>query len=219
MLAIANLTYRIAGRTLLDSASARIPDGWRVGLVGRNGTGKSTLLELIRGALQPDGGDIETRGRVGIVVQEAPGGEVTPIDHVLTADNERATLLAEAEAATDPARLAQIHDRLTAIAAHAAPARAAAILAGVGFDEAMQHRPLSSYSGGWRMRVALAAVLFAEPELLLLDEPTNHLDLEATAWLESYLKTYPHTLVIVSHDRSLLNAPCPTISCTSTGRS
>jgi ATP-binding cassette subfamily F protein 3 len=206
MLAIANLTYRIAGRTLLDSASVRIPDGWRVGLVGRNGTGKSTLLELIRGALQADGGDIDTRGRIGIVAQEAPGGDVTPIDHVLAADNERATLLAEVETAADPARLAHIHDRLTAIAAHAAPARAASILAGVGFDEAMQHRPLSSYSGGWRMRVALAAVLFAEPELLLLDEPTNHLDLEATAWLESYLKTYPHTLVIVSHDRSLLNA-------------
>jgi ATP-binding cassette subfamily F protein 3 len=208
MLTIADLTYRVAGRTLLDGASARIPDGWRVGLVGRNGTGKSTLLELIRGQLQPDAGAIETSagGRIGMLAQEAPGGETTPIELVLAADGERAALLAEAEAAPDAARLAQIHDRLTAIGAHAAPARAAAILAGLGFNENMQHRPLASYSGGWRMRVALSAVLFSAPELLLLDEPTNHLDLEATAWLEDYLQTYPHTLLIVSHDRRLLNA-------------
>lgn len=208
MLTIANLTYRIAGRTLLENAAARIPDGWRVGLVGRNGTGKSTLLALILGDLQPDGGAIEVSGntRIGIVAQEAPGGDVTPIQHVLAADTERAALLGEAEKTGDMARLAHIHDRLTAIDAHAAPARAAAILAGLGFDEDMQHRPLSTFSGGWRMRVALSAALFSQPELLLLDEPTNHLDLEATAWLEDYLKNYPHTLVIVSHDRSLLNA-------------
>ncbi len=208
MLAITDLTYRIAGRTLLENASARIPDGWKVGLVGRNGTGKSTLLGLILGMLQPDAGAIEVSGggRIGMVAQEAPGGDQTPIDHVLAADRERAALMAEADAAPDAARLAAIHDRLTAIEAHAAPSRAAAILAGLGFDEAMQHRPLSSFSGGWRMRVALSAVLFSEPELLLLDEPTNHLDLEATAWLENYLRGYPHTLLIVSHDRSLLNA-------------
>ena len=208
MLAITDLTYRIAGRTLLENASARIPDGWKVGLVGRNGTGKSTLLGLILGTLQPDAGAIEVSGggRIGMVAQEAPGGDQTPIDHVLAADRERAALMAEADAAPDAARLAAIHDRLTAIEAHAAPSRAAAILAGLGFDEAMQHRPLSSFSGGWRMRVALSAVLFSEPELLLLDEPTNHLDLEATAWLENYLRGYPHTLLIVSHDRSLLNA-------------
>ncbi len=208
MLTITGLTYRVAGRTLLDNASARIPDGWKVGLVGRNGTGKSTLLALILGDLQADGGTIDVSGdtRIGMVAQEAPGGDVTPIQHALNAETERAALLAEAEATSDVARLAHIHDRLTAIGAHAAPARAAAILAGLGFDEDMQHRPLSSFSGGWRMRVALSAVLFSQPELLLLDEPTNHLDLEATAWLEDYLRDYPHTLVIVSHDRSLLNA-------------
>jgi ATP-binding cassette subfamily F protein 3 len=208
MLTITDLTYRIAGRTLLDRSSARIPDGWKVGLVGRNGTGKSTLLGLILGDLQLDGGTIDTSAgaRIGIVAQEAPGGEQTPIEHVLAAAVERAALLHEAETEPEPDRLGPIHDRLTTIGAHAAPARAAAILAGLGFDEEMQHRPLSSFSGGWRMRVALSAVLFSEPELLLLDEPTNHLDLEATAWLEDYLRSYPHTLLIVSHDRRLLNA-------------
>jgi len=205
MLLIRDLTYRIAGLTLLDAASARIPDGWKVGLVGRNGAGKSTLLGLILGEFQADGGEIEHQGRVGIVAQEAPGGETKPIDLVLAADRERDALLAEAESSTDAERLAHVHERLDAIGAYAAPARAAAILAGLGFDEAMQQRPLSSYSGGWRMRVALAAALFSEPELLLLDEPTNHLDLEATAWLEDYLRSYPHTLLIVSHDRRLLN--------------
>lgn len=208
MLTIADLTYRIAGRTLFEGASARIPDGWKVGLVGRNGTGKSTLLALILGTLQADAGGVEISGgdRIGIVTQEAPGGDQTPIEHVLGADTERAALLAESEASPTAGRLAHIHDRLNAIGAHAAPARAAAILAGLGFDEPMQHRPLSSFSGGWRMRVALSAVLFAEPQLLLLDEPTNHLDLEAVAWLENFLRDYPHTLLIVSHDRSLLNA-------------
>jgi len=207
MLTITDLTYRIAGRTLLESASARIPDGWKVGFVGRNGSGKSTLLGLILGELQPDAGSIDTQsgGRIGIVAQEAPGGDKTPIDLVLEADAERAALLAEAETASDGERLAHIHERLEDIGAYAAPGRAAAILAGLGFDEDMQHRPLSGFSGGWRMRVALSAVLFSEPELLLLDEPTNHLDLEATAWLENYLQTYPHTLLIVSHDRRLLN--------------
>lgn len=208
MLTIAELTYRIAGRTLFEDASARIPDGWKVGLIGRNGTGKSTLLALVLGTLQADAGSVEVSGgaRVGIVMQEAPGGDQTPIEHVLAADTERAALLAESEASANAGRLAHIHDRLTAIGAHAAPARAASILAGLGFDEPMQHRPLSSFSGGWRMRVALSAVLFSEPELLLLDEPTNHLDLEAAAWLEKFLRDYPQTLLIVSHDRGLLNA-------------
>ncbi|MGH6989539.1 MAG: ATP-binding cassette domain-containing protein, partial [Stellaceae bacterium] len=175
MLTITDLTYRIAGRTLLDGANARIPDGWKVGLVGRNGAGKSTLLHMIEGWLEPDGGTIETSPghRIGIVAQEAPGGDATPIETVLSADADRTRLLAEAEGARDDAaRLAAIHDHLVAIGAQAAPARAAAILAGLGFDEAMQRRPLQSFSGGWRMRVALSAALFGKPELLLLDEPT-----------------------------------------------
>jgi ATP-binding cassette subfamily F protein 3 len=208
MLIISSLVYRIAGRTLFEGASAQIPDGHRVGLVGRNGAGKSTLLALILGELQVDGGSIElNRGtRIGVVAQEAPGGPQSPVDVVLAADGERAALLAEAETAHDADRIGWIHARLDDIDAHAAPARAAQILAGLGFDETMQRRPMSSFSGGWRMRVALAAVLFAEPDLLLLDEPTNHLDLEATVWLEAYLKSYPRTLLLVSHDRQILNS-------------
>jgi ATP-binding cassette, subfamily F, member 3 len=208
MLTISSLIYRIAGRTLIDGASAQIPDGHRVGLVGRNGAGKSTLLGLILGELHTDGGSIEiNRGaRLGIVAQEAPGGPQTPVEVVLAADTERHALLEEAETAHDADRIGEIHARLSDIDAHAAPARAAQILAGLGFDEEMQQRPMSSFSGGWRMRVALAAVLFVEPDLLLLDEPTNHLDLEATVWLEAYLKSYPRTLLLVSHDRQILNS-------------
>jgi ATP-binding cassette subfamily F protein 3 len=208
MLSITQLTFRIAGITLLEEASAQIPAGHRVGLIGRNGTGKSTLLGLIRGGAQPDGGSLElARGiRIGMVAQEAPGGPETPLDVVLAADEERTALLAEADTASDPHRIGEIHSRLAEIDAHSAPAKAARILAGLGFDEAMQARAMSSFSGGWRMRVALAAVLFAEPDLLLLDEPTNHLDLEATLWLQSYLESYPRTLILVSHDRHILNA-------------
>jgi ATP-binding cassette subfamily F protein 3 len=212
MLSIRNITVRVAGRVLIEDASATIPPGHRVGLVGRNGTGKSTLLKVIVGDLQTDTGSVSltgpfaTHNAIGWVRQEAPGGAETPIEHVLAADKERAALLAEAETATDPHRIAEIQTRLVDINAHSAPARAARILAGLGFTDAMQHRPLSEYSGGWRMRVALAAVLFQEPELLLLDEPTNHLDLETTVWLEQHLKAYPKTLIIVSHDRDLLNA-------------
>lgn len=205
------MTYRIAGKDIFVSASATIPSGHKVGLVGRNGAGKSTLLKLILEQIHPDEGDITIAGvanlrhPVGTVAQEAPSGDIKPIDHVLSADQEREALMQEAETAEDPSRIADIQTRLVDIDAHSAPARAASILAGLGLDTEMQAQPLSSLSGGWRMRVALAAALFAEPELLLLDEPTNHLDLEASIWLESYLRAYRRTLIIVSHDRDLLN--------------
>ena len=207
MLHINELTFRIEGKLILDATSAGIATGHKVGLVGRNGTGKTTLLRLVTGEMAPDTGTITMAkgARIGHVAQEAPGGEDSLIDWVLAADRERADLLAEAETATVPNRIAAIQERLFDIDAHAAPARAAQILAGLGFDEAAQRRPCRAFSGGWRMRVALASVLFLEPEVLLLDEPTNYLDLEGTLWLESYLKTYPHTVVIVSHDRDLLN--------------
>ncbi|MGK2740012.1 ABC-F family ATP-binding cassette domain-containing protein [Tepidicaulis sp. LMO-SS28] len=207
MLHINDLTYRIEGRTLLEHATAAIPKGHKVGLVGRNGTGKSTLLKLIAGEIPGEGGGISVPkgARIGMMAQEAPGGPIPLLDYVLAADEERAALMAEAETVTDPHRIAEIQTRLTDIDAHGAPSRAAAILAGLGFNEAAQAEPCSAYSGGWRMRVALAAILFSQPDVLLLDEPTNYLDLEGTVWLESYLKSYPHTVVIVSHDRDLLN--------------
>src|SRR5438477_2463239 len=211
MLTISGLTYRIGGRTLLNEAGAQIPAGSKVGLVGRNGAGKSTLLALIRGAAQPDAGSIQLpRGhRIGFLAQEAPGGEGNALDTVLAADTERAALLAELENAP-PLRIAEIEARLDEIGARSAPARAGRILAGLGLDAAMQARPLDELSGGWRMRVALAAVLFAEPDLLLLDEPTNHLDLEAALVLERYLRRYRHSFILVSHDRQLLNAATTT---------
>jgi ATP-binding cassette subfamily F protein 3 len=220
MLHINELTYRIEGRLILDKATVGIPAGHKVGFVGRNGTGKSTLLRLIAGELHPDDGGIRLPRdtRIGWVEQEAPGGPETLLDVVLAADTERARLLAEAETATDPERIAYIHERLTDIDAHAAPARAARILAGLGFDEQAQHRPCAEYSGGWRMRVALAAMLFTEPDLLLLDEPTNYLDLEGTLWLEEYLRDYPHTVLIVSHDRELLNRSVTSILHLSQGK-
>ena len=205
---------------LLDNASVQIPDGSKIGLVGRNGAGKSTLLDLIRGALQPDAGDIQLpRGhRIGFLAQEAPSGSATPLDTVLAADTERAELLGELEHGAAPLRIAEIEARLEAIGARAAPARAGRILAGLGLDAAMQARPVSELSGGWRMRVALAAVLFAEPDLLLLDEPTNHLDLEAALWLERFLRRYRHSFILVSHDRQLLNAAPSSILHLETGR-
>jgi ATP-binding cassette, subfamily F, member 3 len=207
MLHINDLTYRIEGRLLFDKATAGIPSGHKVGLVGRNGSGKTTLLRLIAGELSPDDGGLSVprATRIGSVAQEAPGGQARLIDFVLAADRERARLLAEAETAHDPVRIADIHERLNDIGAHAAPARAARILAGLGFDEAAQQRPCAEFSGGWRMRVALAAMLFTEPDLLLLDEPTNYLDLEGTLWLEDHLAHYPSTVLLVSHDRELLN--------------
>jgi len=211
MLTLSEVTYRVGGRTgrrLLDQANAQIPEGAKVGLVGRNGTGKSTLLDLIRGVLQLDDGTIELpRGcRIGFLAQEAPRGAASPLETVLAADGERTRLLAEREAGAEPLRIAEIETRLVEIAAHSAPSRAARILAGLGLDERAQHEPVRELSGGWRMRVALAAILFAEPDLLLLDEPTNHLDLEAALWLEGFLRNYRRTLILVSHDRHFLNA-------------
>lgn len=207
MLTLNDITYRLGERLLLDRASAFLPTGSRVGLVGRNGTGKTTLFRIITGDLSPEGGNVALpRGmRIGGVAQEAPGGPETLIEVVLAADTERAALMKEAQSATDPLRIAEIETRLADIGAHSAPARAATVLHGLGFDEAAQQRPCSDYSGGWRMRVALAAVLFAEPDLLLLDEPTNYLDLEGTLWLYDYLERYPHTVLVVSHDRELLD--------------
>jgi ATP-binding cassette subfamily F protein 3 len=207
MLTITDLTCRIAGRPLLEGASLTLPAGHKAGLIGRNGTGKTTLLKLIAGDLHADSGEIRLPNgtRVGRIAQEAPDGPQSLIDTVLAADTERQALLDEADHATDGHRIADIHARLHELEAHSAPARAGAILHGLGFDAAAQQRPCRDFSGGWRMRVALAALLFQAPDLLLLDEPTNHLDLEATLWLEDFLKRYPHTVLLVSHDRDLLN--------------
>jgi ATP-binding cassette subfamily F protein 3 len=208
VLILDTVSYSIAGRNLLERASLMVDPGRRIGLIGRNGAGKSTLLKLIAGDLQADGGTIRLgqRVRLGYVAQEAPGGDANPLEVVLRADVERTELLAAAEDHdSKPERLAEVHDRLLTIGADAAPARAATILSGLGFDAQAQTRPMSSFSGGWRMRVALAAVLFSAPDLLLLDEPTNHLDLEATLWLEGYLQKFPGAILLVSHDRQLLD--------------
>ncbi|AXT26324.1 ABC transporter ATP-binding protein [Ruegeria sp. AD91A] len=207
MLRIEDITYAVEGRPLFDGATATIPDGHKVGLVGRNGTGKTTLFRLIRGELALESGNISVpkRARIGGVAQEVPSSDVSLINTVLAADTERGALMAEAESAEDPTRIAEIQTRLADIDAWSAEARAASILKGLGFDDEDQLRPCSDFSGGWRMRVALAAVLFTQPDLLLLDEPTNYLDLEGALWLESYLAKYPHTVIIISHDRGLLN--------------
>jgi len=207
MLKIQNIAYAVEGRPLFDDASAIIPTGHKVGLVGANGTGKTTLFRLIRGELALESGDISVpRGsNIGGVAQEVPSSSTSLLDTVLEADTERTELLAEAEIATDPSRIAEVQTRLADIDAWSAEARASSILKGLGFDFEEQHKPCSDFSGGWRMRVALAAVLFAQPDLLLLDEPTNYLDLEGALWLEAYLAKYPHTVIIISHDRELLN--------------
>ncbi len=207
MLIIDNLSLRIAGRLLLDHASLTLPAGSKAGLVGRNGTGKTTLFHAISGDMSAETGTISLPKnlRIGQVAQEAPGTEESLIEIVLQADTERYSLLLEEQTASDPHRIAEIHMRLADIDAHSAEARAATILAGLGFDQDAQQRPASSFSGGWRMRVALASVLFAQPDLLLLDEPTNYLDLEGTLWLENYVARYPHTVLLISHDRDLLN--------------
>jgi ATP-binding cassette subfamily F protein 3 len=207
MLTFDNVTVRIAGREIIAGATANAPAGRRIGLVGRNGAGKSTLLKVILGELAPDGGDVSwpRDWRIGAVAQEAPGGTESLLDTVLAADHERRSLLLAAETETEPHALGYIYTRLSDIDAYAAPARAAAILAGLGFSAEEQVRPCSEFSGGWRMRVALAAILFASPDLLLLDEPTNYLDLEGVLWLEDFLRRYRGTVLIVSHDRDLLN--------------
>jgi ATP-binding cassette, subfamily F, member 3 len=207
MLNISGITVRLGGRTILDRATAALPTGARVGLIGRNGAGKTTLMKVIAKLGEADEGSIDMpkAARIGYIAQEAPAGKTTPFEAVLAADVERAALLDEEAHTQDHHRIGEIHERLIAIDAHAAPARAARILVGLGFDEDMQHRPLDSYSGGWKMRVALAALLFSEPDILLLDEPSNHLDLEATMWLESFLKGTRATMVLISHERDLLN--------------
>jgi len=207
MLNINGITVRLGGRLILDRATAAIPPGARVGLIGRNGAGKSTLMKVIIGQIEACDGSIDMprKTKLGYIAQDAPSGAATPFDTVLAADTERAALLVEAETCDDHDRLGHVYDRLLAIDAYAADARAARILLGLGFDEEMQAQPLDSFSGGWKMRVALAALLFSEPDVLLLDEPSNHLDLEATLWLENFLKGYSGTLIVISHERDLLN--------------
>jgi len=207
MLTLTDLRFAIDGTLLFDGASARIPAGHKVGLVGPNGSGKTTLFKLIRGELALEGGriDLPSRARIGGVAQEVPASADSLLDTVLAADLERAALIAEAETARDPARIAELQARLADIDAWSAEARASAILKGLGFADEAMRRPCSEFSGGWRMRVALAGVLFARPDLLLLDEPTNYLDLEGALWLESYLARYPYTVIVISHDRGLLN--------------
>jgi ATP-binding cassette subfamily F protein 3 len=207
MLNLNGITVRLGGRVILDRATAALPPGSRVGLIGRNGAGKSTMVRVVAGLLEPDDGTAEMPkgARIGYIAQEAPHGIATPFETVLAADIERATLMAESETSEDPDRLGDVYERLIAIDAYTAPARAAQILLGLGFDEDMQAQPLDSFSGGWKMRVALAALLFSQPDLLLLDEPSNHLDLEAVMWLEDFLKTYKATIVVVSHERDFLN--------------
>ena len=207
MLSLTDVTFRIAGRVLLNKASLSVPSGHRVGLVGPNGTGKSTLFKLITGELEQDNGDIDIISgvKVGMVRQDLPEDDTTLIDIVLAADSERAALMLESETAEDPQRIADIYQRLNDIDAFDAPARASTILMGLGFDQEAQNSPISSFSGGWRMRVALAAALFQNADLLLLDEPTNHLDFEAIVWLENYLQTFKNTFILISHDRDILN--------------
>ncbi len=207
MLTISDLTYKIGGRTILDECNITIMDNWKVGVIGLNGAGKSTLFKLISGDLKPDGGIISMSAnqRMGMVRQDIPEVDTSLLDLVLEANEEMADLWRRTETEQDPNKISDIYERLNEIDAYSAPAKASRLLTGLGFKEEQLSEPFSSFSGGWRMRVALAAALFVEPEILLLDEPTNHLDLEAIMWLETYLMNYPHTLLIISHDREVLN--------------
>jgi len=209
MLQIKDLTFTAWGRRFFDKAGVSLPPGSKVGLVGRNGVGKSTLFKLIMGELVAGGDEISLpkNTRIGQVAQEHPATPVSLIDTILEADEERHSLMTRLETA-DPEEMGDIWTRLIEIDADAAPARAAEILSGLGFSVEDLQRPMAHFSGGWRMRVALAAALFSEPDLLLLDEPTNYLDLEGAMWLEARLKKYPHTALIISHDRELLNNSC-----------
>lgn len=213
MIKLENITVRMAGRTLIDSLSLTLNEGHRYGLIGRNGTGKSTFFKILLRMLHPDAGHLEipARIRLGHIAQEVPSGSTTPLEVVMAADQERLELMRQLEEGDSPENIADIYERLMAIDAFTAESRASEILAGLGFSQEMQKEPLSTFSGGWRMRVSLASLLFSKPDWLLLDEPTNHLDLEATLWLEDYLKHYPKSLVIISHDRHLLNAVCDRI--------
>ena len=207
MIVLDDISLRVAGKLLLDHASISIPEGAHVGIVGRNGCGKTTLFRAIEKEIDTETGYIRlpSSAKIGRVAQEAPAGPDSLLERVLASDTERAALLEERETAKDPMRIAEIEIRLVDIDAYSAPSKAAKILAGLGFSEEAQARPCAEFSGGWRMRVALAALLFAEPDLLLLDEPTNYLDLEGTLWLQDYLAKYPHTILLISHDRDLLD--------------
>ena len=207
MISFENISFSVAGRTLVKNSTVSIPSGYKVGLVGRNGTGKTSLFRLVYGDITLDHGDLKLNKntRVGGVAQEAPGSSITLLDTVLAADQERADLLQKAQLEKDPLQIAEIQTRLADIDAWSAEARAATILNGLGFDKHKQKLACSEFSGGWRMRVALAAVLFSKPDLLLLDEPSNYLDLEGSIWLEAYISKYPSTIIIISHDRALLN--------------
>ena len=207
MINFKNISFSIGGVSLFDDTSAFVPTGHKVGLVGRNGAGKTTLFKLILKEISLDGGIIEVprNFKVGAVAQEAPSNEEKLIDTVLAADIERAELLKSSEIETDPNKISNIHIRLADIDAYSAEARASSILSGLGFSQTDQSSPCSNFSGGWRMRVALASVLFSNPDLLLLDEPTNYLDFEGTAWLENYLQKFKNTVLVISHDRNLLN--------------
>ena len=220
MLTIQDLSFRIDGKPLFTEANALIPAGHKIGIVGRNGSGKTSLFKLIKGDWHPEGGSIAVPAhyRIGSVEQEAPATHHSLLETVLAADEERAALLAEAETAEAADRISYIHQRLADIQSHSAEARAATILHGLGFDSAAQNQPCHEFSGGWRMRVALAAILFAAPDLLLLDEPTNYLDLEGAVWLEQFLSRYSHTALIISHDRQLLNRSVDSILYLSDGR-
>ena len=207
MLKIENISYRIGGKTIFKNSTATIPPGHKVGVVGRNGIGKSTLFTLLKDEIQIESGNITIpkKSRIGSMDQEVPGTEKNLIETVLEYDVERDLLLKEAKLATNPTRVSEIHLRLADIDSHTAEPRASSILKGLGFGNESQLRPTKSFSGGWRMRVALAGLLFSKPDILLLDEPTNFLDLEGVFWLEKFLYKYPHTVLIISHDRALLN--------------